>query len=74
MPNDIAELMHEFVEGGGEIDEQPETREQWLEYEFHYDLRFPIRGRRVYIETLLLFNDPDDPDDPWIHVVSIHDQ
>ncbi len=70
---EIARLMHEYVEGGGEIDEQRETRE-WLEGEYHYDLRFPIGGRWIYIETLLSFEDPEDPDDPTICVVSIHDK
>ena len=67
---EIAHLMHEYVQRGGEIDEQRETRE-WLEGEFHYDLRFPIGERWIYIETLLFV---DDPEDPTIGVVSIHDK
>ena len=70
----IAEQMHLHVAAGGVIDEQPETREEWLEYEFHYDLRIRIDNRRIYIETLLSYDNPDDPDDPTIRVVSIHDQ
>jgi hypothetical protein len=31
-----------------------------------------ISGRLVYIETILLCEDPDDPDDPQIEVVSVH--
>ena len=32
-------LMHEYVQAGGEIDEQRETRERWSDqYQFHYDL------------------------------------
>lgn len=70
----IAEQMYLYVAAGGEIDEQPETREDWLESKFHYDLRIQIGGRRIYIETLLFYHDPDDPDDPTIHVVNVHDQ
>ncbi len=70
-PKAIVEQMHLYVAGGGKIDEQPETREKWLEYEFHHDLRIRIDNRRIYIETVLFY---DDPEDPRIHVVSIHDQ
>jgi len=68
-----AELMHDFVMSGGEIDQVRETRPEWRRHEYHYDLRFEIGGRRVYVETRLEFDDPTDPDDPVIHVVSIHD-
>jgi hypothetical protein len=70
---EIARLMHEHVERGGQIDEQRETREG-LEGGYHYDLRFPVGGRWLYIETLLCFRNPEDPDDPTIRVVSIHDK
>ena len=73
-PKAIAEQMHLHVADGGEIDEQPETREEWLEYKYHYDLRIRIETRHIYIETLLFYDDPDDPDDPTIHVVSIRDK
>ena len=65
----IDDLMWEHVAAGGEIDQQRERRPEWSE-QYHYDLRIRIRTRRVYIETVLL---DDDPDDPTIHVVSIHD-
>ncbi|MBI3468235.1 MAG: hypothetical protein HY000_34970 [Planctomycetes bacterium] len=65
----VAELMHRYVEGGGEIDRVRERRAQWCEYEYHYDLRLLIEGQKFYIETLLL---DDDPDDLTIHVVSFH--
>ena len=56
---DVARLMHEFVAGGGEIDEVAETRPEWAGlHEFHYDLRFPIAGRTVYIETRLHYRLP----------------
>jgi hypothetical protein len=69
---EIGQLLHQHVRGGGEIDEQVETREEWNDHDFHYDLRVQIRGRLVYFETLLIYAKPDDPDDPSIYVVSIH--
>ena len=72
---DIARLMNDFANGSppGVIDEQRETRPEWSEHEYHYDLRFEIAGRRLYIETRLFYDDPDDTDDPIIYVVNIHD-
>jgi hypothetical protein len=73
-PAEISRRMHEYVQGGGAIDEVVETRPEWTEARFHYDLRLVVRGRPVYVETLLFFSDPDDSDDPWIKVVSIYEQ
>jgi hypothetical protein len=70
MTEKIAQLMHEYVEAGGEIDQVPERRPEWSDYDFHYDLRIGIGKRLIYIETVLV---DDDPDDPIIRVVSIHD-
>ena len=47
-----------------------ETRLEWTEHRFHYDFRIPIADRLIYIETILM---DDDPEDPTIHVVSIHE-
>jgi hypothetical protein len=66
----IAELMYQHVHSGGEIDQVRETREPWLDFQFHYDLRLTVDGRRIYVETILLSEDPDDPE---IQVVNIHD-
>ena len=66
----IAEEMSRFLEGGGEIGQTPETRPEWSQWRFHYDFRIKIAGRLLYIETVLV---EDDPDDPTISVVSIHD-
>lgn len=65
--------MFEHVEHGGEIDEQVERRPEYAHYEFHYDLRVKFGGRRIYFETVLLCDDADDPDDPIILVVNVHD-
>jgi hypothetical protein len=69
----LAALMHEFVFEAGEIDEVAETRPEWSEYQYHYDLRLNLSGRLTYIETRLICGNPDDPDAPWIHVVNVHD-
>lgn len=73
--DEIRRLLHEFVVNGGAgvIDEQPETRREYVSYEFHYDLRVHIDNRLIYFESILLCDDPNDPDDPRIVVVSIHD-
>ena len=66
----VNELLHKHVQAGGEIDQIPERRPEWNDRPFHYDLRVPITGRLLYVETILV---DDDPSDPTIHVVSIHD-
>jgi hypothetical protein len=66
----IGEEMFNFLEGGGEVDQTPETRPEWSHERFHYDFSMEIGGRLLYIETVLV---EDDPADPTIHVVSIHD-
>lgn len=69
---EIGRLMYEHVCHGGAIDEVTETRPEWSEHSFHYDFRITVEGKPVYIETRLFFDNPNDPDDPWIHVVSFH--
>ena len=69
---EIGRAMHEYVEAGGEIDAVAETRPEWSEHRFHYDLRLNIEGQPIYLETRLFFTNAADPDDPWIHVVSLH--
>jgi hypothetical protein len=65
----IHQAMRDHVVTGGEIDQVEETRDEYLHWRFHYDLRLPVSGLRVYIETVL---DEDDPDDPFIWIVNIH--
>jgi len=67
---DLGRLLFEHVESGGEIDQVRETRLAWSEHRFHYDFRVLIGERRLYVETVLR---NDDPADPTLHVVSIHD-
>ncbi|HMC65352.1 MAG TPA: hypothetical protein VKI65_10480 [Gemmataceae bacterium] len=68
-PRMMARSMHDHVEAGGEIQQVRERRPDWDDYEFHYDLRLPVSGRLIYIETVLK---DEDPTDPIVHVVSIH--
>jgi len=69
----ICRILHEYVEGGGRIDEQVETRQEYLHRRFHYDLRVRIGGRYIYFETVLDFEDADDVDDLTIVVVRVKD-
>lgn len=66
----IAEELFQFFDGDGEISQTAETRPEWSQWQFHYDFRIEIGGRLLYIETVLV---EDEPDDPVVHVVSIHD-
>src|SRR5438552_3587106 len=45
---EIGRLMKEYVAAGGQIDEVRETRPEWSDYGFHYDLRFAINNKPVY--------------------------
>jgi hypothetical protein len=67
---DVAKAMDRHIQRGDAIDQVPETRPEYSVWPFHYDFRLQLAGRLVYIETIL--ND-DDPNDPTIHIVSIHD-
>lgn len=71
---EIGRLMHEYVSAGGVIDEVPETRSTWRDlYEFHYDLRFAIESKLVYLETRLNYRVPIVADESSILVVNIHE-
>src|SRR5262245_12991839 len=67
---DVAKGMHDFLRSGGTIVQVRETRPEWNHWPFHYDFRFPIGNRNVYIEVVL---QDDDPSDPILLIVSIHD-
>jgi hypothetical protein len=70
----ICRILHEYVEGGGRIDERVEkNRPEYAHYGFHFDLRVSIAGRRLYFETVLEFEDAGNEDDLTIVVVNIHD-
>jgi hypothetical protein len=66
----IARLMHEHIERGGVIDQQPETREVHRDkHRFHFDFRLDVDGRMMYIETTL----DRTATGPVVTVVSFHD-
>ena len=67
---DVAGALNEHVARSGMIDQVPETRAEWSLWPYHYDFRLTLAGREVYIETIL---QDDDPNDPTVHIVSIHD-
>jgi hypothetical protein len=69
----IAQRMCEYVSYGGGIDQVQENRPEWCHYRYHFDLRFKLGDRRLYVETRLEFRDPSDPDDPVILVANVHD-
>jgi hypothetical protein len=69
---EIGRLMHEYIAAGGAIDEVPETRPEWSDYPFHYDLRLTIQNKPVYIESRLNYKLPVNPDESTILVVNIH--
>ncbi len=66
----VAKALHDFLAGGGVIDQVKETRPEWSRWPYHYDFRLMLDGRRIYVETIL---QDDDPNDPTIEIVSIHD-
>jgi len=69
---EIGRLMYEHVAAGGEVDEVKETRPEWLDHEFHHDIRLTIRNKSVYIETRLIYREPLLADESSILVVNIH--
>jgi hypothetical protein len=64
--------MQEYVKAGGKIDQVEERRPEYFSWRFHYDLRLPISGRRVYVETVL--DQAKEIEDCTIWVVNIHDK
>ena len=66
----LAKLMHEHVAKGGKVDQVRETRPEWNDRDYHYDFRLSWAGRRLYIEAILV---DDDPTDPTLHLVRIKD-
>jgi hypothetical protein len=67
---DIAKLMYEHLCANREIDQVRERRPDYTIREYHYDFRLDVEDRHVYIETVLV---DDDPNDLSIQIVSMHD-
>lgn len=68
----IAKLMYDHLQAGGKPNQVRESRPEYNDRDYHYDFRLSVPGRQqpVYIETILV---DDDPSDPTIHIVSMHD-
>jgi hypothetical protein len=72
----FAASLLDYVQTGGEIDQVVETRENWSGiYAYHYDLRLYVKGRvrKVYVETRLVPDHPNQRDDPYLLIANIHD-
>ena len=67
---DVAKAMNDFCRSGGVIEQVAERRAEYSNWPSHYDFRLQLVGRAIYIETIL---QDDDPKDPTIRIVSIHD-
>jgi len=66
----VAELLHDHVEAGGQIDQVRERRPEFADsHGYHFDFRLEIDGRNLYIETTLRVTATG----PVITIVSIHD-
>jgi hypothetical protein len=70
-PAELLRIMCEHVEGGGEIDRVAETRSEWSEHRWHYDIRLNVPGRPIYIETRLIVG--PTPEDSTILVVNVNE-
>lgn len=82
-PEGIRRLLHEFVCGGGRLDERPEGRPEWLEAnadrpayyrDFWYRAIVPVDDlfvKGLFIEVRLF---DDDREDPWVEIVNTHPQ
>src|SRR6266404_3324089 len=66
----VAKAMNDFCRTGGVVDQVPERRPEYSAWPYHYDFRLRLAGKEIYIETIL---QDDNPKDPTVHIVSIHD-
>jgi hypothetical protein len=65
----INERILQHIVSNGRIDQVNETREEYLHFEFHYDVRIPILDRTIYIEMVLTEHEMG----PVVTVVNVHD-
>ncbi len=67
----VGKMMDAFFKQGGKIDQVKERLPEYQGFhEYHYDFRFHIDGRAVYIETVL----DETRTGPTITIVSMHDE
>ena len=82
-PEGIRRLLHEFVCGGGRLDERREARRDWLEAnadrpayyrDFLYRAVVTVPGMfpgGLFVEVRLF---DDNAEDPWVEIVNAHPQ
>ena len=82
-PEGIRLLLHDFVGGGGRLDERREGRPDWLQANADrpaYYREWWYRGvvlvpdlfpKGLFVEVRLF---DDDPQDPWVEIVNAHPQ
>jgi hypothetical protein len=82
-PEGIRRLLHDFVCGGGRLDERPEARPDWLEANadrpaYYRDCWYRavvlvpgLFPKGLFVEVRLF---DDDPQDPWVEIVNAHPQ
>jgi hypothetical protein len=82
-PEGVRRLLHDFVLGGGRLDERQESRPEWLAAnadrpayyrDSWYRAVVPVPdlfARGLFVEVRLF---DDDPQDPWVEIVNAHAQ
>jgi hypothetical protein len=82
-PEGIRRQLHDFVCGGGRLDERPETRSNWLEANadrpaYYRDFWYraivvvpSLFAGGLFVEVRLF---DDDAQDPWVEIVNAHPQ
>ncbi len=70
-PEAVRIMSIDFVCDGGKITQSKETRKEWLDRPFKYEIILPLDGfpSGVYVEVKI--ND-EDPKNPSVHIVSAH--
>jgi hypothetical protein len=82
-PEGIRRLLHDFVCGGGRLDERPEARPHWLQTNADRPAYYRDRWYRAVVPLPDLFPKglfvevrlfDDDSQDPWVEIVNAHPQ
>jgi hypothetical protein len=70
-PEAVRIMAIDFVNCGGVVNQNRETRLEWSEFPFKYDVKLNVPGfpSGVYVELRLIDLDPDAP---VVHIVSAH--
>jgi hypothetical protein len=76
-PEGIKDLLRQFVLNGNSLKEREETRQEYLQEDpdnpFWYRALIPVPGlpHGLFVEVKLI---DDDPEEPWVQIVSAHRQ